>query len=87
MKPNKISARKRRSLAAEPSHDAEVHGDELPRVIDEQISGMHVGVEEAVAQRMAEECLDHGAGEPLEIEAVGSAARGPKAGRLRSIQA
>ena len=58
-------------LRGKPTHDAEVHGDELTRIVNEQVSGMHVGVEEAVAQGMAEECLDHGAGQPLEIEALG----------------
>ena len=39
--------------------------------VDEQIARMHVGVEEAVAQRMAQEGLDHRARQVLEIEALG----------------
>ena len=42
-----------------------------PCVVDEQVAGMHVGVEEAVAQRMAQEALDHRAAEALQIEALG----------------
>ena len=71
MKPNKISARKRRSFRREPSHDPEVDGDKAPGIVDEQISGMHVGVKKTVAQRMAQESLDHGASEMLEIEVLG----------------
>ena len=48
-------------LRPEPAHDAEVDGDQPAVVVDEQIAGMHVGVEEAVAQRVAQEGLDHGA--------------------------
>ena len=43
----------------------------LAGVVDEQVAGMHVGVEEAVAQRMAQEGLDHRAREVLEIVALG----------------
>ena len=43
----------------------------LPVVVDEQVAGMHVGVEEAVAQRVAQEGLDHRARQRLEIEAGG----------------
>jgi hypothetical protein len=42
-------------LGAEPAHDAEIHRDQPALIIDEQISGVHVGVEKAVAQRMAQE--------------------------------
>ncbi len=58
-------------LAPEPSHDAEVDRDQLAGVVDEQVAGMHVGVEEAVAQRMAQEGLDQRAGEVREVEALG----------------
>ena len=36
-------------LRAEPAHDAEVDRDQPAVGVDEQIAGMHVGVEEAVA--------------------------------------
>ena len=45
-------------LRAEPAHDAEIDGDEPAVIVDEQISRMHVGVKEAVAQRVAEKRLD-----------------------------
>ncbi len=47
-------------LRPEPPHDAEIDRDDAPGVVDEQIAGMHVGVEEAVAQRVAQE----GSGSP-----------------------
>ena len=42
-----------------------------PVVVDEQIARVHVGMEEAVAQRVAQERLHHGAGEMLQVEALG----------------
>src|SRR5205814_2413544 len=39
--------------------------------VDEQIARVHVGVEEAVAQRMAQESLDHRMRQVLEVEALG----------------
>ena len=44
---------------------------QLAVIVDEQIAGMHVGVEEAVAQRVAQKGLDQGAGEKGQIEAFG----------------
>ena len=41
-------------LGAEPTHDAEVDGHQASIRIDEQVAGMHVGVEEAVAQRVTQ---------------------------------
>src|SRR5438874_19895 len=55
-------------LLPEPSHDAEVDRNEPALVVDEQVAGMHVGVKEAVTQRMAQKGLDHRAAESLEIE-------------------
>ncbi len=72
MKPNKISARKRRSFGAEPAHDAEVDRDQPATVIDEQIARMHVGVEEAVAQSLAQATLNHAAAERRQVETLGS---------------
>ena len=40
-------------------------------IVDEQIARMHVGVKEAVAQRVAEKCLDQRAGELRQVEALG----------------
>ena len=75
-------------LRPEPAHDAEVDRDQLAVVVDEQVAGMHVGVEEAVAQRVAQEGLDHGAGERLEVEALGlEPRRGRTAACRRSIRA
>ena len=51
-------------LQGEPPHDAEIHRDDIALRIDEQIAGMHVGVEEAVAHRMAEKALDQPVAEP-----------------------
>ena len=62
-------------LGAEPAHDAEVDGDQPAVIVDEQISRMHVGVKEAVAQRVAEKCLDQRAGELRQIETLGSQPR------------
>ena len=45
-------------LLAEPSRDAEVDGNDGAVGLDEQVARMHVGMEEAVAQRVAQERLD-----------------------------
>src|SRR5829696_9768080 len=50
-------------LRPEPAHDAEVDRDQTAIIVDEQISRMHVGMEEAVAQSMPQESLDHRAPE------------------------
>src|SRR6202050_2615745 len=46
---------------AEPAHDAEIDRNQPAVVVNKQISRMHVGMEEAVAQRMPEKRLDQGA--------------------------
>ena len=72
-------------LHAEAPHDAEVNGDEPALIVEEQIARMHVGVEEAVAQRMAQKALDHLASESRQIElAIAPAARGRRAQCRRS---
>ena len=58
-------------LRPEPAHDAEIDRHEPAVVVDEQISRMHVGVKEAVAQRMAEKRLDQGTGKLRQVEAFG----------------
>src|SRR5204863_8744369 len=50
-------------LQAEASHDAEIERHQPAGVDEEKISGMHVGMEKAVAQRMAQKTLDHLAAE------------------------
>ena len=55
----------------QPSHDAEVDRDQTAVVVDEQIAGMHVGVEEAIAQRVPQEALEHSVAERRQIEAAG----------------
>ena len=67
--------KKQTFLGAEPAHNAEVDGDEPAVVVDEQIAGMHVGVKEAVAQRMAQKGLDQGACELPQVESLGLQAR------------
>ena len=44
-------------LRPDAAHDAEIDGDEPALAVDEEIPLVHVGVEEAVAQRVAEERL------------------------------
>ena len=57
-------------MAPEPAHDAEVDGDQTAAVVDEQVSRVHVGVKEAVAQRVAQECLDQHAAEFWQVETL-----------------
>ena len=56
-------------LQAEPPHDAEIDGDDAALIIDEQIAGMHVGMEEAVAHGVAQEDLQQPRAERLHIMA------------------
>ena len=58
-------------LAAEPAHDAEIDGDDVAGGVDEQVPGMHVGVEEAVAERVPQKALDQQPAERRQIEAGG----------------
>ncbi len=55
-------------LQAEPAHDAEIDGDQAAGLVEEQIAGVHVGMKEAVAQRVAQETLDHLAPEFRQID-------------------
>ncbi len=59
-------------LLAEPPGDAEIDGDDGAVRLDEQVAGMHVGVEEAVAQRVAQERLDEVGGDRLQVVAGGA---------------
>jgi aminobutyraldehyde dehydrogenase len=59
-----------------PSHDAEIDGNDAALGVDEQIARMHVGMEEAVAQRVSEERLDEVGGDRLEIVTGGGKAEG-----------
>ena len=62
-------------LDAEPAHDAEIDGNEPAVIVDEQIPRMHVGVKEAIAQRVAEEGLDQRPCQLRQVEALGDKAR------------
>ena len=62
MKPSRISARKRRSFMPSRPMMPKSTATRRPCRVDEQIAGMHVGVEEAVADRMAQEGLDDACG-------------------------
>ena len=53
MKPSRISARNRRSFGPSRPMMPKSTAHQSALRIDEQVSGMHVGMEEAVAQRMA----------------------------------
>ena len=55
-------------LRRQPAHDAEVDRRDAALCIHEQISRMHVGVEEAIAQRVAQEGLHQRAPERRQIE-------------------
>ena len=67
-------------LAAEPAHDAEIERDDAALGVDEEIALMHVGVEEAVAQGVAQEGLDQLAPERGRIEAELPSAPGSLSG-------
>ena len=55
-------------LGREPAHDPEIDRREPTFAVDEEVSLMHVGVEEAVADGMAQEVLHHRSRQPAEIE-------------------
>ena len=57
-------------LRRQPPHDAEVDRNDAAFWVDEQIAGMHVGVKEAVAQRMTQEGLHQRASERRQVEAA-----------------
>ena len=54
---------------SETAHDAEIDGDDLTSVIDEQVSLMHVGMEEAVTHGVAEKGSEHRQTESIGVEA------------------
>ena len=54
-------------LLAEPAGDAEINGDDGAVGLHEKVAGMHVGMEEAVAQRVAQEGLDEVSSDGLEV--------------------
>ena len=59
---------------AEPAGNAEIYGNDSAVGFDEQVARMHVGMEEAVAQRMPEKRLNEVAGNRLEVVASGGKA-------------
>ena len=68
MKPEQDFGEEAPLLQPEPAHDAEVDGDQPAGIVEEQVAGVHVGMKEAVAQRMAQETLDHLAPEVGQID-------------------
>ena len=68
MKPQQDFGEEAPLLQAEPAHDAEVDRDQPAGIVEEQIAGVHVGMKEAVAQRVAQETLDHLAPELGQID-------------------
>ena len=54
----------------ERAHDAEVERDVAAVGGDEDVARVHVGVKEAVAEHLAEEDLDPGAGELRDVDAL-----------------
>ncbi|MNL56598.1 hypothetical protein D3C87_1801020 [compost metagenome] len=54
---------------AEAANDAHVDGDDMAGVVDEQVALVHVGMEEAVAQRVPQERLDQRIGQRIEVVA------------------
>ncbi|MND62325.1 hypothetical protein D3C80_536070 [compost metagenome] len=58
-------------LFAKASGNAHIDGNDLALSIHEEIAGMHVGVEEAIAQRMPQEGLDQRIGELVQVVAGG----------------
>src|SRR5262249_41851297 len=56
---------------SKPAHNAEIDCDQPALVIDEQISWMHVGVKEAVAQRVAQESLNKRTCQLRQVKALG----------------
>ena len=58
-------------LEAQTAHYAEIDGAEAAIFVDEQIAGVHIGVEKAVAQGLAQEGLDDGAAKGDAVMAFG----------------
>ena len=59
-------------LRPEPPDDTEVDGNQVAGAIHEQVSLVHVGMKEAVADGMAQEALDHRVAQLHEVEALGT---------------
>lgn len=74
MKPSRISARKTALLRAKPTHDAEIDRHQPAIGAEEQIAGVHVGVEEAIPQRMTQEALHDLAAEIRQVDIGGGEA-------------
>src|SRR5204863_5404022 len=58
-------------LSSEPSHDAEIDRNQLAGVVDEQISRMHIGVKESIAQGVPKKGLNDRPVKPPQIEPLG----------------
>src|SRR6201999_739768 len=66
--PQEYLGQKATLLQAKPPHDAEIDCNQPPGIVEEQISRVHVGMEEAVPQRVAQETLDHLATEVGQVD-------------------
>ena len=55
-------------LCAKAPHNSEVDRNQAAGLVEEQIAWVHVGMKEAVAQRVAQEALDHLAPEVRQID-------------------
>jgi hypothetical protein len=71
------------SFRPETADDAEIDGNQLSGAVDEQVSLVHVGMEEAVADRVAEEALDDRVAQLHQVEPL--RAKGVDVGNWRSI--
>ena len=67
------------------SHDAEIERDVTPVGTDHDVSGVHVGVEEAVAKHLREKNLDPGARQHGDIDSL--VAQRPDLGDRRAVHA
>ena len=56
-------------LGPEPAHDAEIDGDDVARLVDQQVALVHVGMEKAVAHGVAQERAQHREPERLQVDA------------------
>ena len=80
-KPASVPAMKRRMPCIQPAHDAEIHRHQPALAVHEQIAGMHVGMEKAVAQRLGEEAAHQSQRDFLGIMARGAQRVGVADGR------
>ena len=68
-------------IGVDPAHDPEVERDDRAVRPELQVALVHVGMKEAVAQRVGQEGLDHPLGQPHEVDAGRRAAPPRRRGR------